>query len=86
MASRKTPPKISVPEEYHYEKVPKSYDYTTISKHRTKPITPEELDKALTASIKRVEKEMSDTIWAAATKLVLNVGRRYLKEELLKHE
>mgnify|MGYP004498964809 FL=1 len=84
MATRKTPPKISVPEEYHYEKVPKSYDYTTIAKGRTEPITPEELDKALTAAIKRVENEMSDTIWAAATKLVLNVGRRYLKEELIK--
>lgn len=86
MATKKNPPKISLPEEYHYEKVPTNYDYTTISKHRTEPITPTELDKALDVSIKRVEKEMSDTIWAAATKLVLNVGRRYLKEELLKHE
>ena len=43
-----------------------------------------ELDKALTVATKRVEAEMSDTIWAAATKLVLNVGRRYLKEELIK--
>ena len=77
MATRKTPPKISVPDEYHYEKVPKSYDYTTIAKGRTEPITPEELDKALTVA-------MSDTIWAAATKLVLNMGRRYLKEELIK--
>ena len=84
MATRKTPPKISVPDEYHYEKVPKSYDYTTIAKGRTEPITPEELDKALTVAIKRVEAEMSDTIWAAATKLVLHVGRRYLKEELIK--
>lgn len=81
---RTTPPKISPPD--HIKNVSKKKAPITIHAGITDPIDPERLDAALDESIRRVTAEMSDTIWAAATEMVLRVGRMYLKEELLKTE
>lgn len=81
---RTTPPKINPPD--HIKNVSKAKMPITIHAGITDPIDPERLDAALDESIRRVTVEMSDTIWAAATEMVLRVGRMYLKQELMKTE
>ena len=81
---RTTPPKINPPD--HIKNVSKRKMPITIHAGITNPIDPERLDAALDESIRRVTAEMSYTIWAAATEMVLRVNRMYLKQELLKTE
>lgn len=79
----KNPPKILTKDEIEKRIEPHS-TYLVIARDRETPIPVEELDAALDVAYKRVADEMSDTIWAAATKMVLCVHRRYLKDELIK--
>lgn len=79
----KNPPKIPTRDEI--KKLVKPHSVAlVISRDRETPVPVEELDAALDVAYERVADEMSDTIWAAATKMVLCVHRRYLKDELIK--
>lgn len=86
--TRKTPattankPKVLPPENIRN---PKSGKFSFKSALE-KPVEPERLDAALETATLRVCAEMSDTIWAKATEMVLHVLRLYLREELMKEE